>query len=272
MGLASSQARMLLLTARKSDLEYRAQMISQRKINLAMQTQNLATQYTQALSNRVMQFNYATVAEQPMYEKLSYNGLTAENPDYIGDYLVKTASGKYAVTNEQKALQIAEKVMRAAGDETFTAGAFANAAEADGVDRQSILKTFQENYGQFAYIPEMNNSNYFQDALRNGGLFIYKNEQTTTTDNDGNVQNITTGYRNVAWGSLGVIKDSLNTEDDAAAQAEYESKSMVLSNQDKMLDLELNQIQTQHKAIETEYDSVKKVIEKNIDVSYKIFA
>ena len=39
-----------------------------------------------------------------------------------------------------------------------------------------------------------------------------------------------------------------------------------------MLDLELKQIETQHKAIETEYDSVKKVIDKNIEVSYKIFA
>ena len=37
---------------------------------------------------------------------------------------------------------------------------------------------------------------------------------------------------------------------------------MVLSNQDKQLDLELQQIQTKHKAIETEYDSVKKVIDK----------
>ena len=49
MGLASSQARMLLLTARKSDLEYRAQMISQRKMNLALETERLATDYSRAI-------------------------------------------------------------------------------------------------------------------------------------------------------------------------------------------------------------------------------
>ena len=51
MGLALSQARMLLLTARKSDLEYRAQAISQRKINLAMQTEQLANDYSNAMQN-----------------------------------------------------------------------------------------------------------------------------------------------------------------------------------------------------------------------------
>ena len=56
------------------------------------------------------------------------------------------------------------------------------------------------------------------------------------------------------------------------AEGNYEAKSLVLSNQDKMLDLELQQIETQHKAIETEYDSVKKVIENNIKVSFKIFS
>ena len=45
MGLASSQARLLMLTARKSDLEYRAQTISQQKINIARQQTQLATEY-----------------------------------------------------------------------------------------------------------------------------------------------------------------------------------------------------------------------------------
>lgn len=117
MGLASSQARMLLLTARKSDLEYRAQMISQRKINLAMQTQDLATKYSQALQNRTMQLNYATVDGVAQYEKLSYAGITAENANYVGSYIVKTASGKYAVTDTIDALKLAAKLESVNGAE-----------------------------------------------------------------------------------------------------------------------------------------------------------
>lgn len=266
MGLASSQARMLLLTARKSDLEYRAQMISQRKINLAMQTQELATQYSQSMSNRVMKFNYANVDGVAQYEKLSYAGITANNADYVGDYLVKTATGKYAVTDEIDALKVAEKVYNASGTREV------DLSSMTAEEKNQLLTDFQKEYGQFAVISALDNADYFQDALRNGGLYLYKNEQTTGTDEEGNTINITTGYNSVSWSSCGCIADSLDTEDDAQAEAEYESKTLVLANQDKMLDLELNQIETQHKAIETEYDSVKKVIEKNIEVSYKIFA
>ena len=41
MGLAASQARLLLLTARKSDLEYRAQQITNTEMILAMQTEQM---------------------------------------------------------------------------------------------------------------------------------------------------------------------------------------------------------------------------------------
>ena len=412
MGLASSQARMLLLTARKSDLEYRAQAISQRKINLAMQTEQLANDYSNSMQNMTMKLNYATVNGQAQYEKLSYAGITAENANYVGDYIVKTATGKYAVTDTLDALKVAVKVMNANGGYTTQQkaygivagegdnkvsvknynniaasndymlqnkeGAFTVASQddairhilkttndnrdittltdaqkqelltanegkyvvnekiadakyfqnaltngqvviakaqyettqnADGTEqktltgyeqlkgqaqyaeigtedvqkqydlssmtaeqKQLLLSEFRKTYGEFAVISEMNNADYFQDALRNGGLFLQKNEQTTGTDENGETINITTGYKTVSWSSCGVIAETYKTEDDAQAQADYESRTTVLANQDKLLDLELNKIETQHKAIETEYDSVKKVIQKNIEKSYKIFA
>lgn len=420
MGLASSQARMLLLTARKSDLEYRAQMISQRKINLAMQTQDLATKYSQALQNRTMQLNYATVDGVAQYEKLSYAGITAENANYVGSYIVKTASGKYAVTDTIDALKLAAKLESVNGAElkeqevikykssstlvstvdltysTITKNNYVNKEEEAGdyvvktaegkyavantndalaiaaklesvngttVDTTKLtaeektnllakyedkfeynaqlnstsyfqsglkdgslilakavmaqnedgntVKTGYENVslndvanlsyetetryvqktvdlsamtdtekqtllnkykGQMVVVSEMNNADYFQDALRNGGLFLQKLQTTSGKDADGNTVDVSIGFQTVSWSSCGCIADKLNTEDDAQAEAEYEAQSLVLANQDKMLDLELNQVETQHKAIETEYDSVKKVIEKNIDISYKIFA
>ena len=46
MGLAASQARALLLVARKSDIEYRMQCLTQRKMVLAMQTEQIARDYS----------------------------------------------------------------------------------------------------------------------------------------------------------------------------------------------------------------------------------
>ena len=41
---------------------------------------------------------------------------------------------------------------------------------------------------------------------------------------------------------------------------------------DKQLELELNRIETNHKAIETELESVQKVIGQDIDNSFKTFS
>ena len=41
---------------------------------------------------------------------------------------------------------------------------------------------------------------------------------------------------------------------------------------DKQLEMELQRLQTSHNAIQTELDSVKKVIDKNVETTFKTFA
>lgn len=262
VGLSSSQARMLLLTARKSDLEYRAQMISQRKINLAMETQELATKYSNAMSNRTMLLSYKTEDGKEVQQKLDYYGLTSKDGVMNTQYLVVTASGKYAYTgqtDEETRSDFAKVALKL--------------AEAEGKDSQyynadktiNLTKLYNDYESKMTYVKGMSNADYFQEALRNGGLYVAQAAIDEKTGDAGT-------FKNISWGSVGPIQDKLDTEDDAQAQAEYEAKTIVLSNQDKMLDLELNQIETQHKAIETEYSSVEKLVQKNIEVTYKIFA
>lgn len=54
--------------------------------------------------------------------------------------------------------------------------------------------------------------------------------------------------------------DSSNTLDKEIAKLEEE---------DKKLEMQLNQIDTQHKAVQTETESVQKVIDKNIEETFK---
>jgi len=49
MGLAASQGRLLLLTARKSDVEFKVQVINQRRTTLAIQAQQLVSTYINAM-------------------------------------------------------------------------------------------------------------------------------------------------------------------------------------------------------------------------------
>lgn len=257
MGLASSQARLLLLTARKSDLEYRSQMISQRKIMLAMETEQLATDYTRALSKTRLTFVFDTDAStgQTMTEDLTYAGLTAQNTTRIGNFIVTDSQGRMVVptdSNNQVVLPSGFQLVTDANGKQY-----AYYKGQDGVVNQSTDQRFEVNVCN-----DVLNADVFQNALKNGGLYLEK--LNTTTDQ----------YESKSWQSLDVIQDKMDTSDSsvAIAQSQYEAKSLTIQNQDKMLDLELKQIETQHKAIETEYDSVKKVIDKNIEVSYKIFA
>lgn len=285
MGLASSQARILLLTARKSDLEYRSQAISQRKMNIAMQTQQLATDYSTAMSNRRMKFIYFADGQsgKTLEEDLSYRGLVAEGSSSAGDFLVKTTSGKFLVTGstkknaqsgyseyEENLYTVAKKLAEADGtiSKYYVTQTDDNGKEQTYINRAALMQAY---VNQTEYVAGASNNSFFQSALRNGSFYLYQATNQQEVEQDGN--KITTcTYESVAWSGVSSINDAYDTSDDAAAEADYEAKSLVLSNQDKMLDLELQQIETQHKAIETEYDSVKKVIENNIKVSFKIFS
>ena len=56
-----------------------------------------------------------------------------------------------------------------------------------------------------------------------------------------------------------------------AAQSEYDKNTSEISRQEKLLDLELSQINTEHSAVTTEYDSVKSLISDNTDRSFSLF-
>ena len=56
-----------------------------------------------------------------------------------------------------------------------------------------------------------------------------------------------------------------------SAQGAYEQASAELAKKEKLLDLELSQINTEHKATTTEYDSVKSLISDNVDKSFSLF-
>ena len=44
-----------------------------------------------------------------------------------------------------------------------------------------------------------------------------------------------------------------------------------LQSQDKQFDLQLNKLESEHNALQTEYDAVNKVIKNNVEKSFNIF-
>jgi len=104
-------------------------------------------------------------------------------------------------------------------------------------------------------------SEFIEEQLRNGNWML---QMPNEDKSEG-------AWKNIHYSSVGNIEDSLDTTDDAAISAEYEQKVAYFQQKDKELELHLQQIQTSHNAIQTEIDSVKKVIQKNTEKTFKTF-
>lgn len=105
---------------------------------------------------------------------------------------------------------------------------------------------------------------YIQEQLRNGNWTLQK--PIEATDEFGKHL-----WENIHYSGVGNIEDSLDTSDDAGITAEYEDKLAYFQHKDKQLELHLQQLQTSHSAIQTEMEAVKKVIDKNVEKTFKTF-
>ena len=254
MGLAASQARLLLLTARKSDLEYRAQMICQRKVMLAMQTEELAMDQTKALSNRALFFTYnaSTNEKGTKEELLTYDGFTA-----LGN------STRYRLVVNDGTSNTGKIVCKDIEKEWTKYG----------------FPSLEKAKEEMVEIKGLNNTKYLQDMISSGRYLIQQEnlEQQDVTTTGENGEEVTTTQTISTWNTIPLqgmsdVRSRLDDTDDAAASAEYEYKSLIIQNQDKQLDVELKQVETQQKACETEIDSVKDIMKKNIEKTFKTFA
>ncbi len=409
MGLSASQGRMLLLTARKSDLEYRAQQISQKRLVLAQQLEEIAVEYEDATSNRQMKISlalastnsgsdivnrtanltYATLisgtlnqfssddsgiqaydrtANQEYASTTAYrlvdaygaivvssedeipgsvskvsNTVTAQDDDGVyrvgttsaegekensGDnYIVvpksgntDTALGTFLDSSKEistKNLQIDTEhkmvaLVKSDGSKAYynymTGAEITDEAEknkfsssetatlvndSSSIPSSTVKSSINVNKvegadGKFSLVDEngvvirryvvdttlkygstdvdgaTDGPNYLQDCLRNGKYLLEKGSIDTETNK--------VKWNSLSWDSTANISDSYYTEDDDRAKAKYDRLQTQIQNQDKKLEIELDNIETQRSAVTTEVESVQKVIDDNIESSFKTFA
>jgi hypothetical protein len=75
----------------------------------------------------------------------------------------------------------------------------------------------------------------------------------------------------VDWRTAPVISDDLDTTNDEQAQTTYEHTITDVNGQDKLLELEQQNIETEYTAITSEKEAVKKVLDNNAQNSFKYF-
>lgn len=292
MGMAASQARLMSLTARLSDLEFRAQAVQNDKIRLADLGTVASQKYSKALDQQVMKV-YST--QKSAYSMASINNLTsytkALNLDGTNSKYryMETSSGKLLATQDlvdavhrpETAAEATanghstpQTVMKDKEDyiNDYVKGSGTNGAFTDDDKKTQAYKYYSDVYDKMA----SNNYELISDKNANSAEFltqqielgnVYLAEYVSDAGTDGQGK-----FNEVSWDSGDA---TLDMDDDktlyARAEAEYETTMASIEAKDKRFDLELTSINTEHSAIQTEIDSVKKVIDKNIERSFKTF-
>lgn len=103
MGLAASQCRLLNLTSRLSDLELRAQTISNSKIRLSMDSEAASTEYSDALNKEKLSLLTGYTNGTATYADLDYDNLTGVKSPLLSQYGLSNSKGQLLVTKEQAA-------------------------------------------------------------------------------------------------------------------------------------------------------------------------
>lgn len=262
MGLAASQARLLLLTARKSDLEYRAQCITNTEMILAMQTEAVARKYSQKISNQALFFLNKETNTQQVLDSTNFLNMVANQGYYLKQYAYTDAEGKAQYADYVPEGSVItylftpqEDVMNNDGSIKYAKGQTYNIT----ADEKNSLPEALQTYCRIDHENSSYNDSYDPIALLEGinsGMLKIFNPDGTEISLSGN-----TGFT-----------ESYYTDDDAEAEAEYKRETAAIQVKEKRLQNDLQQVESQQKACETEIDSVKKVIEKNIEKTFKVFS
>jgi len=337
MGLSATQMRFLMVTARKSNVEYQGQQINQARTGLANQSSQLYSELmTLKAPTAPSVYKYViNPTEKPTIDwsatepllgvdmenfLVHYAGNQAQFQDFnIPEYVATTQviAGE-TVTGWHKYLGKDEETGEKKYGEFLTDEQFQ--AKIDAKDEtfcyQAIGKDAAGNEVNYTAISVDKNANYTYDI--SSGLFVPK-DGYTSTDLDLWLQMFNTAVSqysiyskpkksaiydiNTTGEELTKLKNADSNDDPEpiayqstatvsynqaqydAALVQYEedleeynkacdeinAKIEEIHESDKKLELQLKQLDTEQEAIQTEYDALKKVLDKNIENTFKTF-
>ena len=123
----------------------------------------------------------------------------------------------------------------------------------------------------------LNSSVWISNALSKGLVNIeqaaYSNENMTVASNENpfifNLHGIT--WSGKIYSSISEIVESDNNKAIAQAEAEYQRKTAEINAKDEKYQRKISLLDSEHNAMQTEYESVKSALDKNMQRSFKAF-
>ena len=309
MGMSASQARLLSITSRINDIEFKSQQISNVKIRLADESEQVANAYTRALNKQKLTItNYSASSAQKVDLTLAQlykqGNLRLKSPDgrlvvhassqYAKAYLEAMKSYNMNTTNSESdnrsnAANVYALMMK------FDVASFNQACKDCNVtrdydnhwkpliDRGYITQEEVVSYrDEYFSLFELSSGNVGAGNKQQDGIIIVDDSRL----NDANwlyevIESgefmLEQGSAAKGWEETSVSGNvSIAIESDstglAKAEAEYNAATAKINSKEKKLDNELKKLDTEHNALNTEFDSVKSLIGDNVEKSFNLFS
>ncbi|MBE7703347.1 MAG: hypothetical protein E7Z89_04770 [Cyanobacteria bacterium SIG28] len=328
MGLAASQARLLSLIAKQSNLEYQGQQINNERTVLSQQVTDLY--------NSLLALDVPTPPSTQEFTKVEYSGDDGATHFTIGTikpsgekYLVeikteqtggtlsanygtsvveKDENGKILTIQGKDAYTWAEAMAEEPGFDwgkyeqavrnTYTTGDEANSIDKDDFYVFFVVSDTGVKQPQFAFAEDVNSQDGYAKvySYQANGQFTHSeqiDECLLEFDTSGRIIKISIPHRDFATGKIvsyqevplkaSQVTDELAYED-AFAQYEYAmyqydkkqeeitAQTQVIQQMDRNLELKLTRLDNERTQITTEIEALDKVINDNIEKSYKTFS
>lgn len=188
---------------------------------------------------------YATYTVNGDTKAINYEGTTKEQRE-LYDYAV-------AITSQY-----------------YTNGSYNGAPLTTADDLESgyidYLRNIFNKMSSAGYYTEQNENDtikkndWFEQQIKEGKLLL---EYFSATEND---------FVSTTVSEDEAIQEVEDEREIARVEAKYNQDLSALEKKDSIIDLELKKLDTEHNALQTEYDSVKSVIEKNVEKSFSMFS
>lgn len=235
-------------------------------------------EFTQIISKNSAIANQLMVSEPTKYANYQkYEEAMAQYKDEL-DELGVSANNAYKYDDPTKAQWYTNLWYRLNGPSTDNVGA-QNYAYLNAKDGISEFKNGIEldNKIQSNDSSLLNSSTWIANAISKGLVNIeqaaYSNEQMTLVNSENpftyNLHGIT--WSGKIYSSISDIVQANNDKKIAQAEAEYQRKTAEINAKDEKYQRKLSLLDSEHNAIQTEYESVKNAMNKNIDRSFKAF-
>lgn len=289
MGLSSSQARLLNLTARMHQIEYKAARLEAMKLQMANDSRRVYEDYLEALDKTKIQIKTLTKDGSVTYRDLkNYDdflsagyALVYEGKIYSGSAVTyKGSDGKvYADTNTYTAEE-AEKD----GD-----GTYRKLATGEFIPAEDVEITEEIPGGSFEQLlSDIINAHGNADSVSISTLSGNSFETAlTNVINSGWVTIITKDPETKAFPTYGTLKytdleTSVSTNtglqeitDEVQlkkAEAKYEADMKAIDLKDRKYDTDLAALDTERNAIKSEMETLKTVARDNVERTFKLFS